>query len=87
MKSRLDTDLTRMLGINFPIIQAPMFLVSNAKMLIEASKSGVTGCVPAMNYRTIKELREAILEIKENSQGPMGINLIVNKLILKWRGN
>ena len=79
MKSRLDTDLTRMLGINFPIIQAPMFLVSNAKMLIEASNAGITGCVPAMNYRTIKELRAAILDVKEHSNGPMGINLIVNK--------
>ena len=62
---------------------APMFLVSNSKMLIEASLSGITGCVPALNYRTIPELRNAILEVKKNSKGPMGINLIVNKFNTK----
>ena len=55
-----------MLGIDFPIIVAPMFLVSNSKMLIEASNSGITGCVPALNYRTIDEFKKAILEIKKN---------------------
>ena len=43
-----------MLNIEFPIIQAPMFLVSNTKMVIEACKSGITGCFPALNYRTIR---------------------------------
>ena len=79
MKSYLNTSLTEMLGMEFPIIQAPMFLVSNTKMVIEACNTGITGCIPAMNYRTISELRSAIDEIKLNSNGPMGINLIVNK--------
>ena len=78
-----DNDLTRMLNIDVPIILAPMFLVSNAKMLIEASRSGITGCVPALNYRTIPELRTAILEVKEGCKGPFGINLIVNKFNAK----
>ena len=58
---------------------APMFLVSNTKMLIAASKAGITGCVPALNYRTIDELKAAIQELKEQCDGPFGINLIVNK--------
>lgn len=72
-----------MLGIDFPIIVAPMFLVSNSKMLIEASKSGITGCVPALNYRTIDEFKKAIKEIKKKSNGPIGVNLIVNKFNTK----
>lgn len=56
-----------------------MFLVSNTKMLIAASKAGITGCVPALNYRTIDELKAAIQELKEQCDGPFGINLIVNK--------
>ena len=75
----LKTQLTKMLNIEFPIIQAPMFLVSNAKMVIEACNSGITGCFPALNYRTIAGLRQAILEIKNNCNGPVGVNLIVNK--------
>jgi nitronate monooxygenase len=75
-KSPLLSDI---LGIEYPIILAPMFLVSNAKMLIAASKSGITGAVPALNYRTDEDFRKAIKEIKASSDGPMGINLIVNK--------
>ena len=75
----LKTQLTQMLNIDFPIIQAPMFLVSNTKMVIEACNSGITGCFPALNYRTIADLRQAILEIKNNCNGPVGVNLIVNK--------
>lgn len=68
-----------MLGIEFPLIVAPMFLVSNEAMIIEAIKSGVTGAIPALNYRTIEELKDAIKRIKSAVQGPFGINLIVNK--------
>jgi nitronate monooxygenase len=73
------TSLTTLLGIKHPIIMAPMFLVSNVKMTVAASKAGITGCIPALNYRTIGELKKAIIEIKEKSTGPFGINLIVNK--------
>ncbi|MCB0401815.1 MAG: nitronate monooxygenase [Flavobacteriales bacterium] len=71
--------LTDLLPIRYPIIMAPMFLVSNTKMLIAASKAGITGCVPALNYRNTNDLRKAILELKDKCEGPFGINLIVNK--------
>ena len=74
-----ETALTRMLGIQYPVILAPMFLVSNADMIIAAVKSGITGAIPALNYRTDKEFRSALQRIKSESNGPFGINLIVNK--------
>ena len=74
-----ETPLAKMLGIEFPIIVAPMFLVSNKEMIIEAIKAGVTGAIPALNYRTVDELRTVIREIKQEANGPFGINLIVNK--------
>ena len=74
-----EVALSKMLNIEFPLIVAPMFLVSNQKMIIEAIKAGVTGAIPALNYRTTDELRKAIREIKEAVDGPFGINLIVNK--------
>ena len=73
-----SNSLITMLNIQHPIIMAPMFLVSNEQMIIEAIKSGITGAIPAMNYRTIDELREAIRLIKSQVDGPFGINLIVN---------
>jgi nitronate monooxygenase len=42
------------LNINQPLIIAPMFLVSNTKMVIEGMKAGVAGCIPAL---TLEELR------------------------------
>jgi nitronate monooxygenase len=71
--------LTEILKIDHPIIMAPMFLVSTPKMIIEALKSGITGAIPAMNFRTTEALRTAIKEIKSASSSPFGINLIVNK--------
>lgn len=74
-----EAALSKMLGIDFPLIVAPMFLVSNKEMIIEATKAGVTGAIPALNYRTVEELRKVIRELKTEAPGPFGINLIVNK--------
>lgn len=57
---------------------APMFLVSNEAMLIAATKNGIAGAIPALNYRTTEELRDGIRRMKQGAEGPIGINLIVN---------
>ena len=71
--------LTKLLNIEYPIIMAPMFLVSNTKMVIEACNNGIAGSIPALNFRTDKEFRAAIKHMQANCEGPIGINLIVNK--------
>ena len=58
---------------------APMFLVSNAKMLIAGINAGIAAAVPALNYRTDEEFRAAIEEVRAKSNGSLGVNLIVNK--------
>jgi nitronate monooxygenase len=75
----MKTALTEMLGIDLPIIMAPMFLVTNTKMIVAAANSGIAGCIPALNFRTIEELATAIKEIKSQTNKPFGVNLIVNK--------
>jgi nitronate monooxygenase len=74
----IKAKLCELLGIEFPVIMAPMFLVSDEKMIIEAIKSGITGAIPALNYRNTDDLRHAIRKIKSEANGPFGINLIVN---------
>src|SRR5690606_20560570 len=83
----MDTKLSQLLQIKQPIIQAPMFLVSNTSMAIEAMKGGIAGCIPALNYRTLPELRAAINELKaaKVEGGSFGFNLIVNKSNIKYR--
>lgn len=81
------TKLTQLLKIQYPVIQAPMFLVSNTSMVVEAMKSGIAGCIPALNYRTLDELRKAIEQLKTEKVegGSFGFNLIVNKSNIKYK--
>ena len=79
--------LTSLLSINRPLIMAPMFLVSNTKMVIEGMKSGIAGCIPALNYRTLDELRASVIELRaaKVAGGSYGYNLIVNKSNIKYK--
>ncbi len=78
--------IDQMLGIDYPIIVAPMFLISNTKMTKAALANGVTAAFPALNYRSDAELRQAIEEIKTATSKPFGVNLIVNKSNPKYKG-
>lgn len=84
----MQTKLTQLLNIKHPIIQAPMFLVSNTAMVIEGMKGGIAGCIPALNYRTLDELRVSLKELKtaKVEGGSFGFNLIVNKSNIKYIG-
>ncbi len=84
----MTTKLSQLLNIKYPIIQAPMFLVSNTAMVIEAMKGGIAGCIPALNYRTLDDLRAALKELKtaKVEGGSFGFNLIVNKSNIKYKG-
>ena len=84
----MATKLTQLLNIKHPIIQAPMFLVSNVAMVTEAMKGGIAGCIPALNYRSLDELRQALKALKaaKVDGGSYGFNLIVNKSNVKYKG-
>jgi nitronate monooxygenase len=84
-ESSNNISLCNILNIRHPIIMAPMFLISNADMLIEAINSGITGCIPAHNYRTDSEFKDAIEMIRKKASGPIGVNLIVNKSNVKLK--
>lgn len=79
--------LTSLLQITHPVIMAPMFLVSNTQMVVEGMKSGVAGCIPALNYRTLAELKDSIriLKTAKVEGGSFGYNLIVNKSNVKYK--
>jgi nitronate monooxygenase len=83
----MPTTLDKLLGTDYPIIVAPMFLISNTKMVKAALANGVSAAFPALNYRTDAELRKAIEEIKTFSPKAFGINLIVNKSNPKYKGH
>src|SRR6185295_6653536 len=81
------TTLDKLLDIEYPLIVAPMFLISNTKMVKAALASGVSAAFPALNYRTDAELRAAIKEIRGFSSKAFGVNLIVNRSNPKYKSH
>jgi nitronate monooxygenase len=75
--------LKKVLGIDFPVIMAPMFLVSNKAMLAAGMKAGIMATFPSLNYRKEGEMTTLLDELNEiRSQypgGSYGVNLIVQK--------
>lgn len=83
-ESYFKTYLTDRLQIKYPIIVAPMFLVSNSLMLKAAYQSGAIGCMPALNFKKIQELENALKQLDlENVK--YGINLIVSTSNPYWQ--
>ncbi|HET6224852.1 MAG TPA: nitronate monooxygenase family protein [Bacteroidia bacterium] len=80
----MKTKLTDLLAIDFPVIMAPMFLVSNEAMLVAGMNNGIASAFPTLNYRNDGEL-EALLDKLNaaknslSSKGTYGVNLIVQK--------
>jgi nitronate monooxygenase len=77
--------LTSALAIRYPIIMAPMFLVSNEKMVKAAMDNGIAGTFPSLNFRKEGELKTVLENLNKYmatlppGQGTYGINLIVQK--------
>lgn len=68
----------------YPIIQAPMFLVSNEAMVKAAMDNGIAGTFPSLNFRKEGELKALLDRLNEhitvhNPAGTYGVNLIVQK--------
>jgi nitronate monooxygenase len=63
-----------------PLIIAPMFLVSNPEMLIEAGKSGVIGSFPLLNARPLEACVQWMEKIKkELNNTQWAVNFICHK--------
>ncbi len=78
-QTKIQTDFTKLMNCDLPIIAAPMFLVSNQELVIKASELGGVGAFPSLNYRPAAEFRKALAEIKSKTKKPICVNIIVNK--------
>src|SRR3954470_16274287 len=77
-------------SLRIPVIGAPLFIISNPKLVIEQCKAGIVGSMPALNARPASQLDEWLAEITEEladynarnperPAAPFAINQIVHK--------
>lgn len=69
-------ELTRMLGITYPLIQAPMLGITTPAMVAAVSNSGGLGSLPVGGLPPDKVL-SLIREVKGLTQQPFAVNLFV----------
>jgi nitronate monooxygenase len=76
--------------LRLPVIAAPLFIISNPKLVIAQCTAGVVGSMPALNARPASQLDEWLAEITETlaawdrdhpdqPAAPFAINQIVHK--------
>lgn len=77
-------------NLPLPIIGAPLFIISNPKLVVAQCKAGVVGSMPALNARPAEQLDEWLAEITEalashdrdhpdRKAAPFAVNQIVHK--------
>jgi nitronate monooxygenase len=77
-------------GLRIPVVGAPLFIISNPKLVIAQCTSGIVGAMPSLNARPAEQLDEWLAEISETlaawdrahperKAAPYAINQIVHK--------
>jgi len=77
-------------GLRVPVVGAPLFIISNPKLVIAQCTSGIVGSMPSLNARPASQLDEWLAEITETlaawdrahpdrKSAPFAINQIVHK--------
>jgi nitronate monooxygenase len=77
-------------GLRIPVVAAPLFIISNPKLVIAQCKAGIIGSFPCLNARPAAQVEEWMQEITEaldshnkanpdNPAAPWAVNQIVHR--------
>lgn len=77
LMSDFHTPLSRRLGLRYPIVCAPMFIISNKEMIVAAAEAGILGAMPSLNARTLEGFRADLEWIRARTDKPFAINLTI----------
>jgi nitronate monooxygenase len=72
-----STPLSRRLGLTYPLVAAPMFIISNREMLVACAEAGILGAMPSLNARTIESFEEDLKWVRERTDKPFAINVTI----------
>jgi len=79
----MSLDKAKFKNMRIPVIGAPLFIISNPKLVIAQCKAGIIGAFPSLNARPVEQLDDWLSQIKEELSGdeaaPFAANQIVHK--------
>jgi len=84
----MDNRVTEILGIRYPIVQAPMSWLTNAELVAAVSNAGGLGVLAANAgqdsitpsiQETVERMRKEIRKVKKLTSKPFGLNILLAK--------
>ncbi|MDQ1385421.1 MAG: enoyl-[acyl-carrier protein] reductase [Actinomycetota bacterium] len=72
--ARVHTRITELLGIEHPIVQAPMGYIARAQLASAVSNAGGLGIIETSSGR-LEEVRDEIVKMRELTDKPFGVNI------------
>lgn len=81
---RLQTRVTALLGIRYPIVQTGMGWVANAGLTAATSEAGGLGILAAAPM-TFEQMRDAIDDVRAATDKPFGVNLRTDAIDIEAR--
>ncbi len=70
----IDNRITRLLGIEYPIVQAPMGWIARAQLASAVSNAGGLGIIETSSGR-LDEVREEVKKMRSLTDKPFGVNI------------
>ncbi len=74
MNDRIDTRVTRLLGVRYPIIQAPMGWIARAQLASAVSNAGGLGIIETSSGE-LDAVRDEIRTMRDLTDRPFGVNI------------
>ncbi|MFO1200781.1 MAG: nitronate monooxygenase, partial [Burkholderiaceae bacterium] len=71
---KFDNRITRMLGVEIPIVQAPMGWIARAQLASAVSRAGALGIIETSSGE-LDAIRGEIRRMRELTDKPFGVNI------------
>lgn len=71
----LETRITKMLGIKYPIQCGTMMWLSNAEFVAAAANAGLLACLASAMYPDEQSLKDEIAKLRDLTDQPFGVNV------------
>ncbi|SOE15639.1 NAD(P)H-dependent flavin oxidoreductase YrpB, nitropropane dioxygenase family [Streptomyces sp. 2323.1] len=74
IETRIETPLTRLVGVRHPVVQTGMGWVAGPRLVSAAAEAGALGILASATM-TVGQLRAAVREVASRTEAPFGVNL------------